>query len=865
MRLPSKLLALLALHRVCSLQAILADPGRVLTVVLAIAAGAATIVATGSLVDSTIASFEGSVSTATGPADIQVANGFVGVPLELLDEIAGLDAVAGAAAISSASVRVDSSAKPVYLRVFGIDLLGGDSIHAAALPDPLKGGDDLTSFVTRTDAVALDATWASLHGVDRGTTLTIQMPNGAHELFVAALFTSDLPLSLGLQGIGVMDLPALQRLTGRATLVDAIDVDVAPGGAPEEVLAQIETLLAGRGSATRIGAGDTGRLLYNLELILNIAGFIAILVSFLVTYYAVAIFVSKRRAQFDIIRAVGASRRGLTALLLSEAVFFGLAGATLGVGLGIVLAWAARSLLRSSVTTLYTELSFQAFHISTGYIAVAVGVALATTTTTMLASSQRQLRPAAASMVASPRRERAGRSRNAFFAGMGLLATSAGMTLLQGPSASVEALIAMVTSADVLLLGGLALLTPALVLAAAPHVERILRSIRQPTIRLAWRGFASDPGRSGTVLSSMMVGLAYAVITITVVDSLRSFVFSWVEHSFRADIIVAPEGHFGALPASPPLPREIADILRAEPGVEHVETLRVVTQPYRERWIVLAARPMESFGTTYPVRLLAGDLQDLVDDGGTPRAVAVSGHFAEKFGHRIGDEIELRSPEGFTRVAISAIVDDFLADLGTVFVPPDLLRERWKDESASGFHVWSSGADSIELQGRIAAALEGTCNCEVLSGEEFRSEFNSMMTAAFQTAYALEVVAAIVTIVSIMSFFALVKGERREEIATIGALGATRAQLLNSHLVEAAFIGLVGGVLGCIAGVAVSYRLVRSTMHASGGLDIPYVLEAWALPAVVSAAVIVSVAASLPSVLRSTRENAVGAHGAGRH
>ena len=234
-------------------------------------------------------------------------------------------------------------------------------------------------------------------------------------------------------------------------------------------------------------------------------------------------------------------------------------------------------------------------------------------------------------------------------------------------------------------------------------------------------------------------------------------------------------------------------------------------------------------------------------------AVVVSGHFAEKFGLGVADAVELRTPEGPARFRIAAIVDDFLTDLGTIFVLPETDARLWRDDAVNGFHVWLRVAAAEAARSELATALEGACDCAVRTGREFREGFRQMIDAAFQTAYALEAVATAFVVISVTSFFLLTLGERRNEIRTLYAVGATRTQLVREFLLEAGAIGLLGSLLGMASGVPVSYRLVRSTMHASGGLRIDYILPLWTLPALIAGAITLCAIAALPPILRFSR------------
>jgi putative ABC transport system permease protein len=132
----------------------------------------------------------------------------------------------------------------------------------------------------------------------------------------------------------------------------------------------------------------------------------------------------------------------------------------------------------------------------------------------------------------------------------------------------------------------------------------------------------------------------------------------------------------------------------------------------------------------------------------------------------------------------------------------------------------------------------------------------------FYLAYALEVVAAVVMIIAVMSFFSITLSERAGEISTIHQLGATRRQLIGTLLWEAAIVGLLGSSLGCAIGIPLAQRMTWTTMRLGGGFEFDFVLPAETVAATILGAVLVCALAVLLQVLAgSTFRRALLSHG----
>ena len=181
-----------------------------------------------------------------------------------------------------------------------------------------------------------------------------------------------------------------------------------------------------------------------------------------------------------------------------------------------------------------------------------------------------------------------------------------------------------------------------------------------------------------------------------------------------------------------------------------------------------------------------------------------------------------------------------LATIGTVAV--------------TAFDVWlESGADADLVRRAIEEGLRSRCNCSVLTRAEVHSRSSSIVDSIFYTAYALELVAGLVMVVSMASFFMITLGERTREIRLLVTVGATRGQLVRTFISEAIALGLIGGGIGCITGLALSWRFVNSALRIGLGLVFDFVVPLEAVAFVLSAAVVVSALAALSPVLHASR------------
>jgi putative ABC transport system permease protein len=420
-----------------------------------------------------------------------------------------------------------------------------------------------------------------------------------------------------------------------------------------------------------------------------------------------------------------------------------------------------------------------------------------------------------------------------------------------------ETIINLVIAADALALIGIGLSSPIFLILLSPLAQRCLRSEKLILLRLAWQGLISDPARSGAVFTAILLGSAYVIYTIAAVGSLRNGVLNWMVATQEADIIVSGSGSIGVFPSSPTIPGDLATAFSAVPGVVAVEPLRLVAQPYEERWLVVASRNPAIFGERQPASLVAGDLARARLGMASGRMIIASQHLVIKHGLSVGDSIKLRTPTGPADFEIGAIVDDYTGgDLGTVFVAPSVFETRWKDHEANAFHIWTDeGANLSQVASEIRNVAATRCDCSTITNAELLSKMGNVLDSIFYSAYAMELVAVLVMVAAISSFFTIALGERQQELATIRSLGATYGQLLVSFVCEALIMGLVGSALGILGGLLFSARFVNTAMQIGAGLKFEFEIPYIAVAATLVVAVATSLAASLGPILHALRAN----------
>jgi putative ABC transport system permease protein len=154
-------------------------------------------------------------------------------------------------------------------------------------------------------------------------------------------------------------------------------------------------------------------------------------------------------------------------------------------------------------------------------------------------------------------------------------------------------------------------------------------------------------------------------------------------------------------------------------------------------------------------------------------------------------------------------------------------------------------ADVDQVRSAVSTAIDGRA---VVATPSFRA---AQASSSFAILQAMTLLAASVSLVvaAYLTYNAMsiAIAQRRPSISTMRALGGRRRTIVSDMLGEAAILGLIGGVIGSLCGVAIGHLAIArlpSTLVQSLDARIEYVLAPYVVPLAIAACIVASVAAS---------------------
>jgi putative ABC transport system permease protein len=599
--------------------------------------------------------------------------------------------------------------------------------------------------------------------------------------------------------------------------ISRVDIGLAPGATAAGVSAALE-----RGLTTEpyvlTGPADLAASLHAstgaFQALTSLLAAVALFVGAFLIFNTLSMTVSERVREVGLLRAAGATRRQVAGIVLAQALVLGIVGSAAGIVVGLGLAAVMVAYVRSIASVAIDGLSVPPFGI---LLALVVGVAV-----TIAAALEPAVRAGRVSPIEALRSRPAeaavgGRARLRWLVVVFAVVAVAGSLTWPAGAAAGSPVRALLVYAILL---GATVVTPFILPPLARVAGIPFGWVMRTEERLA-RGVAlRDPSRTALTVGALLVGLAMVVAVGDVAQNARRAANAWL-----VDVVPGEEIVTSIVPAAidedGPGPT-----LAAVPGVARVTPVATFDAAYQGIRLDAAAITGKDLLADGRLTFVTGDRTSALtglDGGGT---VILPRSQSERLGLGLGATMR------FT-VGGSAPADLRVAGIVERTLPGkagETVLVGWPDATklfgvlgADSFAVrFAPGAEAGARPALEAAARELALEPNTL--DTVRGAIGDALGRVFGLFDALAVVAVLVAGLGIVNTLTMNVVERVREIGVLRATGMTRSQVWRMVVIEAGVLGVIGAILGCLAGLAAGAALITLTGGGIGaaGLDVPW-------------------------------------------
>ncbi|MFI1561764.1 ABC transporter permease [Streptomyces sp. NPDC020490] len=645
-------------------------------------------------------------------------------------------------------------------------------------------------------------------GLHIGDTTTLRTPDPVRVTIVGLATFGGADGMAQVTYTGMTRADAGKYLTARPGEAASILVRAEPGVDQRELVSRLTRALpagieaiTGQESARENTDMVSSRFLTLFTAFLLVFSGVALLVATFSIHNTLAIVTAQRTRENALLRAVGATRRQITAATLLEASAVAVTASAAGLAGGIGVAAGLQALFPA------IGFPFPDGDLVIGAVSLvsplAVGVLVCLGSALLPAVRAGRTAPLAALRETAV--DHSGASRTRAAAGVGLAVIAVAVTLTGVLAA--RSLWAAGAGA-VLALVSFVVLGPAVATAAVRVLGGPLGRLRGVTGALARRNALRSPRRTAATATALMIGVAVVSLFTVFAASLEATMDQTVSRSFAGDVAVStPSFGAGGSGLSPRLAGAIGRLPEVDTAVGLGRGVAEVDGKGR----ALTVTDPVALERTFDLGDIDGSLRHLGADG-----IALTRKEAGRQHLSTGDTARLTFADGRTKTfTVRAVYGRSELAGDYVITRAAWAPHRTQDADTLVAVTFRDGvsADAGRAAVRRVAARYG--GPEVQTRDEYARSSAGGIDMMLTLVYALLALAVLIALLGIANTLTLAVHERTRELGLLRAVGQTRPQLRAMVRWESVLVAALGTVNGLALGTFLGWTLVEASDGAS--------------------------------------------------
>ncbi len=788
------------------LRPLLRDPFRTAVTVFGVAIGVAVFLSIRLANQQTMSSFEESVDLVLGRADAVIHAEGMSFDENVFKKLHPLRQWVKAYPVIEGYGTESTTGEVV--EILGTDLLQDSGIRDFSLKTVEKDLKGLLPLILDPKGIILPEDFIPGTSFQPGDKIDFLIFGKEQTLNVNAVLENR-GLAKALNGnFALMDIAGAQFIFGKIGKLDRIDIEFLKDKDFDSMREKLSSVLPKflRVDRPERKTRQVEKMLRAFQYNLTALSFVSLLVALYLIYNMIALSVVRRRVEIGTLRAMGATPLLIATVFLLEAAILGTAGSLLGIWFGKYFAQFSLDAVSLTVNNLYTpsyarQVEF-GWDQAPPYLLLGIGLSFVSA-----------LIPAWDAATTRPTHVmRRGSYDLKVFHGNRGLNFSALLTLI------VAGVCTQLPAVDgfpyfgffsvFLIILGFSLLSPSALLFARDLLHNPCKKLFGGEGLLASMNLSQNVGRNSLAVSSLAIGFMMVISMSIMVHSFRQTVIVWIGQTLQADLFVRVAGGRD-IDYQYTLPVDKVEALRKIPGVAEVDLFRAIDISYDDMPAVLATGNFKALSKYGNLVIKSGPPAQELDQWmvGADRAI-VSESFSLKHEVGVGDPLKLETPNGRMDLEIAAIYFDYSRERGYVVIDRTTFLKYYKDPDVNSFVLYLSDKQKLETVRREIIEMIGEYKLIVRSNVELKRDVLEIFDKTFAITYSLEVIAIAVAVLGLFNTLISLILERRREIGVLRFIGAFKGQVKRMIFIEAGILGLIGSVIGIVAGVIVSYILI---------------------------------------------------------
>ncbi len=775
---------------------------------LAVIFGVLLIFGMNTILPAMVAALQANIQGMEGNVDFSITNiSGESFPAEVATKLQGMDGVRAVSASLQRTVNLPADfvdgnpARPDTLtavNLIGVNPEDARSIRAYAIVHGryLETSDSASAVISQTLADAFS--------VNLGDTFRLPSAEGTTKLTVVGLLPGR--MTPGNEEV-LVTLPQAQNMVAEPGKVNIIELNVEAFAGKTRRAGIEKSIEAALGDHYKVGTLMTGDQFFATmqlaQIVFSLFGVLAEFMGGFIIFNTFRTVVSERRRDIGMLRALGATRRTVISIILTEGFLQGLLGSGVGMLLGYLLGAGVLQLAQGPLSQ-FVNLKLGAPLVSPALVGISLllGIGVTVFAGLLPALNASKITPLEALRPTLAEVEFKRHTGWGFIVGVVLLLLTAA-AILSGRNA-------LIIPGGVLFLVGLVLVTPAMVRPFADVFGRLIAWIymRQGIGELAQSNLTRTPSRVAVTVSASMLGLAVIVAAGGLVTSMTGTLFDMFRQSLGSDYLLMPPS-LGIWGSDVGADAGFADQLRNVAGVDELSTFRFAASQTKGQAVSLLGIDPLAFPKVSGLNFIQGG-PSAYKQIASGRALIANGAFMLATGAKVGDTVVLVTSEGEVVYRIAAVATDLLnAKLTTAFISQANLEHDFGSRTDVFIQLnLKRNADRQSAGAQIKKLAADYPQFRVISGADYYQSLKTMGKAAFSGIYILFAILAFPSLIAMLNTLTIGVIERTREIGMVRAVGGTRQQVRNMVIAEALLLAAIGTAFGILGGLYLGYAFV---------------------------------------------------------
>ncbi len=686
--------------------------------------------------------------------------------------------------------------------------------------------------------------------IQLGDKIKIQLEQGVEEMEVIGLLKKEGAGMTNLGKFGVMPLSYGQKILKSEDEITRIDLIVTEKQGDSTILEEVKESLSDKlGDGYEVNypnkeGQETSQMLGGYQISLNFMAGIALFVGAFLIYNALSMTVAERKREIGLLRCVGMTRRQMTGQILLEGIFLGILGSVLGVLLGILLSDGLSGIMEN---ILGSPIEKGGYSPSLILISMAVGLGVTIVSAVLPSIQAGKVSPLEAMRKSDTKKE--GRMhRLLWIPGLLMLLTSIGILIWNPFPYDVQFRLGSLTVFMLFL--GATLMIPVTLSLWQYVVKWPFKVLFGGIGVIGVRNIERSRNRTMLTVAALMVGVSMIVSTQGITGSFKADLEEWMDAFLGGDIFIN---------SSIPVSAEVREELEAFDEVEVVSPAAT----HRVSWSREGEEEEVDFIGIDPIAysevtkfvFVEEDIneEEILDKMAQEGYLLISEVISSKYGVIPGDQISLKTEEGFHDFEVAGIILDFSSQ-GLVVTGNIKDLETWFGiKEINTFSIKTVEGSNVEnTTEKMKEAFKEDYDFLVESNVALKSQADQLINQAFSMFDVLGILSVMVAALGVLNTLTMSVMERTQEIGMLRTMGMTRFQIVKMIESEAGLLGVIGGALGLLLGILLTWILLQA-MGAMSGYQLEFMMPVKAIWMSIVVALVTSFVAALFPAMKAAR------------